>query len=60
MFEPIYVSFKFCFIIVIFVFSWLNEFSIFNDENLNREYERILKENHMCDTLLISAKLNNS
>lgn len=37
-----------------------NEFSIFNDENLNREYERILKENHMCDTLLISAKLKNA
>lgn len=32
-----------------------NELTIFNDEKLNKEYERILIENRMCDTLLISA-----
>ena len=32
-----------------------NEFTIFNDKKLNKEYERVLRENKMCDTLLISA-----
>lgn len=32
-----------------------NEFNIFNDKKLNKQYENILKENRLCDTLLVSA-----
>ena len=33
-----------------------NKYSIFNDEMLNKEYIKILKNEKICDTLLISVK----
>ena len=33
-----------------------NNYSIFNNEKLNYEYDKVLKREKMCDTLLVSIK----
>ena len=33
-----------------------NNYSIFNNERLNQEYEKVLKREKICDTLLVSIK----